>query len=76
MSKTEKVVPRGKRLHIKSVSPMDNGVYRCIVSNEAGSIESIKNFALNIPGNVQRRQFILEVYLTKINNVYLSHCRK
>lgn len=49
LQKTEKIIPRNKKLHIKDVSPNDNGVYRCRAHNGAGSVESKENFFLKIP---------------------------
>ncbi|KAK6623364.1 hypothetical protein RUM43_009216 [Polyplax serrata] len=41
---------KGKRIHIKDVSPSNNGVYRCRAHNEAASVESGNNFPLKIQG--------------------------
>ncbi|GLV45808.1 off-track [Carabus blaptoides fortunei] len=51
LTKTGRLELRKKRLHIKSVNPSDNGVYRCTAINEAGSVHSTKNFALAVPGD-------------------------
>lgn len=40
-----------RKLHIKSVDPSVNGVYRCAARNEAGTKQSVKNFALAVPGD-------------------------
>ncbi|XP_046676097.1 inactive tyrosine-protein kinase 7-like [Homalodisca vitripennis] len=51
VSKSERALPRGKRLHLKGVTPGENGVYRCTASNEAGSVDSSSTISLNIPGD-------------------------
>ncbi|KAF4519302.1 hypothetical protein B566_EDAN005241 [Ephemera danica] len=50
VTRTERVVPRTRRLHLRNVSVADNGVYRCAAHNEAGSVFSRENFALAVPG--------------------------
>ncbi|XP_017770626.1 PREDICTED: tyrosine-protein kinase-like otk [Nicrophorus vespilloides] len=49
--KTAKMDIKKKKLHIKSVAPSDNGIYRCTAQNEAGSQHSFKNFALAVAGD-------------------------
>ncbi|XP_054284012.1 inactive tyrosine-protein kinase 7-like isoform X2 [Macrosteles quadrilineatus] len=49
--KTDRVLPRGRRLTLRGVTPGENGVYRCSASNEAGSVESSNTVYLNIPGD-------------------------
>lgn len=50
LTKSSKIDIKKKKLHIKSVDPSVNGVYRCTARNEAGSKQSVKNFALAVPG--------------------------
>lgn len=50
LTKSSKIEIKKKRLHIKSVDPSVNGVYRCAASNEVGVKKSEKNFALAVPG--------------------------
>lgn len=51
IQKSEKTIPRNKKLHLKDVSPNDNGIYRCRASNEAGTAESKENFVLKVFGS-------------------------
>ena len=41
---------KGKKIHVKDVSPSNNGVYRCVAHNDAGTAESFKNFILKTSG--------------------------
>lgn len=50
LTKSAKIDIKKKKLHIKSVDPSVNGVYRCAASNEAGVRKSEKDFALAVPG--------------------------
>lgn len=56
-----------RRLHIKQATPVHNGIYKCQAENEAGSVMSISNFALAIPGN----HFKLYLSLTMDNQKIL-----
>uniref|UniRef100_A0A8D9F466 Inactive tyrosine-protein kinase 7 n=1 Tax=Cacopsylla melanoneura TaxID=428564 RepID=A0A8D9F466_9HEMI len=50
LSKTDKHVTKGKKLHVKNVNPNDNGVYRCVAINTAGVVNSEVNFVLRLTG--------------------------
>lgn len=39
-----------RRLFIRDATPMENGVYACAATNEAGSIVSTKNYKLKLKG--------------------------
>ncbi|XP_059479817.1 inactive tyrosine-protein kinase 7-like [Neocloeon triangulifer] len=41
---------KGKKLHIRGATPADNGVFKCVTHNEAGTVDSTTNYALAIPG--------------------------
>ena len=58
VSRSDHVQPRGKKLHLKSVTAGDNGVYRCTASNEAGSVDSSSSFVLAIPGKYKHDLFL------------------
>ncbi|XP_063911044.1 tyrosine-protein kinase-like otk [Zophobas morio] len=49
--KNDRVEIKKKRLHIKSVGPSDNGIYRCSANNTAGTRHSNVNFALAVAGD-------------------------
>ncbi|XP_021932261.1 inactive tyrosine-protein kinase 7-like isoform X2 [Zootermopsis nevadensis] len=51
LTKSDTVSFGKKRLHLKNVSPKDNGVYRCVARNEAGSRNSADNFSLAVAEN-------------------------
>ncbi|KAK9887060.1 hypothetical protein WA026_019995 [Henosepilachna vigintioctopunctata] len=51
LSKSAKMDIRKKRLHLKSVKAIDNGIYRCGAKNEAGIRYSAKNFVLAVQGD-------------------------
>jgi hypothetical protein len=50
LAKSDTVSFGKKRLHLKNVSAKDNGVYRCVARNEAGSRNSADNFSLAVAG--------------------------
>jgi len=50
LQKSDHLTPHGKRLHLRAVTPRDNGVYRCSANNRAGMVHSTDNFVLAIPG--------------------------
>lgn len=39
-----------RRLFIRDATPMENGIYACAATNEAGSIVSTKNYKLKLKG--------------------------
>ncbi|XP_052767076.1 inactive tyrosine-protein kinase 7-like isoform X2 [Mya arenaria] len=43
-----KIIDKGTRLRINNVTASDNGVYSCRAENLAGTIDSSKNFLLNV----------------------------
>ncbi|KAK3595006.1 hypothetical protein CHS0354_003731 [Potamilus streckersoni] len=43
-----KIVDKGTRLKLSSVSAKDNGVYSCRAENVAGAVDSTSNFILNV----------------------------
>ncbi|XP_068084846.1 inactive tyrosine-protein kinase 7 [Anabrus simplex] len=49
VGKSERLVLRGKKLHIKNATSADNGIYRCSAHSVAGSRNSSTNFALAVP---------------------------
>ncbi|XP_063220526.1 inactive tyrosine-protein kinase 7-like [Bacillus rossius redtenbacheri] len=51
ITKSDRTVLRNKRLHIKSASASDNGVYWCRAANTAAVRNSSDDFALAIPGD-------------------------
>ncbi|KAI5704032.1 hypothetical protein M8J75_001262 [Diaphorina citri] len=51
LAKSDKFIIKGKKLHVKSVSPNDNGVYRCVAINSAGVVHSEVNFVLRLTGS-------------------------
>ncbi|KAG5887633.1 hypothetical protein JTB14_030903 [Gonioctena quinquepunctata] len=51
LTKSARLEIKKRRLHLKSVDPSDNGIYRCVAKNEAGLQRSTKNFALAVPGD-------------------------
>lgn len=48
ITKADRISVDNDLLHVKRITPNDNGVYRCSASNKAGSVLSLKNFALAI----------------------------
>jgi hypothetical protein len=50
LTKSDTVSFGKKRLHLKNVSAKDNGVYRCVAHNEAGTRNSADNFSLAVAG--------------------------
>ncbi|KAF5297401.1 hypothetical protein FQR65_LT01332 [Abscondita terminalis] len=50
LAKSPRLEIKKRKLHIKSVNPSDNGIYRCIARNDAGIQHSVKNFALAVGG--------------------------
>ncbi|XP_045463115.1 tyrosine-protein kinase-like otk [Harmonia axyridis] len=51
LTKSPRIEIKKKRLHLKSVKPIDNGIYRCGAKNEAGIKYSSKNFVLAVQGD-------------------------
>lgn len=49
--KSQHIEIKKRRLHVKNVTPLDNGIYKCTAENKAGKRYSTKNFALAVPGN-------------------------
>jgi len=52
MTLSTKVELKKRRITIKNVDSLDNGVYKCIAKNSAGSRRSVKNFPLVIEGMI------------------------
>ncbi|KAF5296174.1 hypothetical protein FQA39_LY12628 [Lamprigera yunnana] len=50
LTKSSRIEIKKRKFHIKSVNPSDNGIYRCIARNAAGTQHSVKNFALAVGG--------------------------
>ncbi|XP_071450356.1 inactive tyrosine-protein kinase 7 [Hetaerina americana] len=50
LSKSEHISPRGKSLHIKNISAMDNGVFSCKAKNEAKSVTSEEGYPIIVLG--------------------------
>ncbi|KAG8225401.1 hypothetical protein J437_LFUL004601 [Ladona fulva] len=50
LTKSEHISPRGKRLHVKNLSAMDNGMYQCEATNDAGSVMSQEGLPIAVLG--------------------------
>ncbi|CAB3378154.1 Hypothetical predicted protein [Cloeon dipterum] len=49
--RNERHTMKGKKLHIRGATAADNGVFKCVTRNEAGTVDSTTNYALAIPGD-------------------------
>lgn len=47
-----KIVDKGTRLKINSITANDNGVYSCKAENLAGIVDSTQDYLLNVKGIV------------------------
>ncbi len=51
LQRSDRLTIRHKKLHISKVSAIDNGVYTCSASNNAGKVDSIGGFELKLKSN-------------------------
>ncbi|KAL1124690.1 hypothetical protein AAG570_001314, partial [Ranatra chinensis] len=48
---SEKIEVIGKDLKVIEVTPLDNGIYRCLATNSAATVSSLNTISLSIPGD-------------------------
>lgn len=50
LERSEHIDWQKRKLYIRDATPMENGIYACGATNEAGSIVSTKNYKLKLKG--------------------------
>lgn len=72
--RNERLTVRGKRLQINNISALDNGIYSCKVTNDAGEVDSTDNFALTLkhPHAAQIRQLPLDITVVRNDSAHFD----
>ncbi|VDP13698.1 unnamed protein product [Soboliphyme baturini] len=74
LKKTDRVIPRQRRLVVKDVSIEDNGVYSCEAENAAGTVRSQSNFILSIPGSLPKIKLLSSNKVVRLGSTVSLDC--